>query len=125
MSDELRRSGVDSGERTAFRVSRTTLWSDEIPPCPEAYEGTYTEHCYCTLPLSQAMKAANTDWFRRLTNHRKAPGGSVADAPDRPCWFVDIPDLDALMAFIDRHGRVVIDHPTDGPTIDIYDGYRE
>lgn len=112
-------------DSTAFRVSRVSVWSDEVPPCPEARQGTYTEHRYCTLPLSQAMKAAQTEWFRKLTNHRPAPGGSVADALDVPCWFVDIPDLAALEAFIRRHGQVVLDWPSDGPVIQIYDGYRE
>lgn len=112
-------------EDVRFRVSRVSEWSDEVPPCPEAYQGTYTEHRYCTLPLSQAMKAANTEWFRRLANHRPAPGGSVADALDQPCWFVDIGSLADLEAFVGRHGHVIVDWRSDGPTIDIYDGYRE
>lgn len=112
-------------EQRPFRVTRTTLWSDEVPPCPEAYQGTYTEHRYCTLPLSEAMKAPNTQWFRDLTNHRPAPGGSVADDLDQPCWFVDLGSLADLEAFVGRHGQVIIDYPSDGPHLDIYDGYRE
>jgi hypothetical protein len=112
-------------EKVALRVRRTSQWGDEVAPCPEAYKGTYTEHAYCTLPLAQAMKAPQTDWFRRLTNQRKAPGGSVGDRPDQPCWFVDIDNLDALLAFIERHGEIVMASRSDGPTIEIYDGYRE
>lgn len=120
----------NTGEKTAvtFRVSRTTLWADDVAPCPEAYKGTYTEHAYCTLPLAEAMDpvvAPMTGWFRDLTNHRKAPGGSVADRLNTPCWFVDIDGLAGLQAFIGRYGMVVVDWPSDGPTIDIYDGYRE
>lgn len=110
-----------------FRVTRTSLWTTEVPPCPEAYEGTYTDHGFCTLPLAKAMKAPNTGWFRALTNHRSAPGGgSVADRPDQPCWFVDIENLDALIAFSDRLGEVIVSSSFEGdPTIEIYDGYRE
>jgi hypothetical protein len=49
----------------------------------------------------------------------------VADRPDMPCWFVDIATLDDLDAFIDRHGSVIVNHLSDGRTIEIYDGYRE
>lgn len=112
-------------ESVLFRVSRTSVWSDETAPCPEAHQGTYTEHRYCTLPLAEAMKAPQTDWFRRLVNHRSAPGGSVADAPDQPCWLVNIDSLADLKAFIARHGHVVVGWQSDGPTIEIYDGYRE
>lgn len=114
-----------TAETVTFRVSRTTLWDDEKLPCPEAYAGTYTQHRYCTLPLAKAMKAPTTEWFRSLTNHRSAPGGSVADALNQSCWFVDIEGLAGLKAFIGRHGQVVVDWQSDGPTIDIYDGYRE
>ena len=114
-----------SDERVRFRVSRTSVWSDEVAPCPEAYQGTYTQHHYCTLPLAKAMNASTTAWFRSLTNHRSAPGGSVADAPNQPCWFIDIDGLAGLREFISRHGKVIVDWPSDGPTIEIYDGYRE
>lgn len=42
-------------------------------------------------------------------------------------WFVEIPDLDALLAFIARHGELVIGphHSRDELSIEIYDGYRE
>jgi hypothetical protein len=108
-----------------FRVTRTSTYDEK--PCPEAVEGTYTQHLYCTLPLKKAMVAPNTEWFRHpnLCNQRKAPGGSVADKPGVKAWFVEVPHLIDLMAFIGRHGSVVIDRPSDGPTIEIYDGYRE
>lgn len=111
-----------------FRVRRTSHgWGDDIAqPCLEAYRGTFTGHVYCTLPLAKAMTSPNTEWFRKLVNHRPAPGGrSVADRPDQPCWFVDIAGLDGLLDFISRHGMVVVNRESDGVWIEIYDGYRE
>ena len=108
-----------------FRVKRTSEWDDEVQPCPEAERGTYTQHAYCTLPLKKAMVASNTEWFRRLTNQRSAPGGSVGDRLDRPCWFVDLDTMDDLLAFMARHGSVILKRESDGDTLEIYDGYRE
>lgn len=110
--------------KVRFRVSRTSVWDDAERPCPEAESGTYTQHVYCTLPLAEAMKSPRTSWFRELTNHRPAPGGSVADRPDVPCWFVDL-SMDDLEAFCKRHGDVVIGWGSDGAHLEIYDGYRE
>ena len=118
-------SAMSTEQMRRFRVNRTSEWNQDVMPCPEAYAGTYTEHRYCTLPLAKAMKSPNTAWFRNLVNHRSAPGGSVADAPETPCWFVDLGSLADLEAFIARHGAVVVRWPSDGPTIEIYDGYRE
>lgn len=115
-----------SDERTTtFRVTRTSVWDDDVQPCPEAYRGTYTQHVYCTFPLDKAMQDPHTDWFRRLTNHRKAPGGSVADCLDVPCWFVKMDGLRDLQEFVTRYGRVIVAWESDGPSIEIYDGYRE
>lgn len=109
-----------------FRVTRTsTAFVGSRKPCPEAYEGTYTEHVYCTLPLKEAMKSPRTAWFRELTNHRKAPGGCVADRESVPCWFVKLDSIDDLKKFVNKHGGVVVNWESDGPTIEIYDYYRE
>lgn len=109
-----------------FRVTRTSAFgSEDKPPCTEAVRGAYTAHSYCTLPLDEAMKSDRTAWFRKLENHRPAPGGCVADRPDTPCWFVEFDCLDGLMEFIARHGDVVIQKRSDGVEIEIYDGYRE
>lgn len=118
-------TGTTGDDDVAFRVRRTSVWNDDTAPCAEAYRGTYTAHIYCMLPLAKAMKAPTTDWFRRLANHRPAPGGSVADQLDQPCWFVDLASLSDLEAFIRRHGHVVVAWQSDGPAIEIYDGYRE
>ena len=108
-----------------FRVKRTSVWNDDVPPCPEAVRGTYTQHVYCTLPLKEAMRSERTDWFRRLTNQRSAPGGSVGDRENQPCWFVEFDNLDQLLAFAHEHGDLVLKRESDGSSIEIYDDYRE
>jgi len=114
----------NTGAKVRFRVSRTSQWSDDESPCPEAARGTYTEHVYCTLSLTEAMKSPLTQWFRELTNHRKAPGGSVADRLNKPCWFVDLSMTD-LEAFCKKYGDAVVGWGSDGPHLEIYDGCRE
>lgn len=46
-------------------------------------------------------------------------------------WTIELPDLDALMAFAAEHGSVIVgariepENPADLPWVEIYDGYRE
>lgn len=105
-----------------FRVTRTSIWDDDSP-CPEATLGTYTEHVYCTLPLDEAMVSPRTGWFRELSNHRPTTSGSVADRTS-PCWYVDM-SMAGLEEFCKKYGKVVLSWHSDGPTIEIYDTWRE
>jgi hypothetical protein len=40
-------------------------------------------------------------------------------------WAVDLPDLEALEEFTDRHGRCVIEARNGKRSIEIYDDWRE
>lgn len=41
-------------------------------------------------------------------------------------WIVEIDSLDTLMAFIGRHGKIIVSADRDpNPEIEIYDGWRE
>jgi hypothetical protein len=59
------------------------------------------------------------------TTVEKAPGGSCSASP-RTGWFVDIDSLDDLVAFQERHGRLILQQEgRNPPEIEIYDDYRE
>ena len=116
-----------------FTVKRTSGYSDERPPCPEAVAGTCvwvdrrTVDDPAKIPSSWGSPGF---WFARGTNHRIEDGKIARDMGEEPCWYVDLPDLDALVAFVGRHGQVVIGERYGAPKgdalqIEIYDEYRE
>lgn len=43
-------------------------------------------------------------------------------SPKETAWWVELNSLEELMAFSARYGALVVD---DGPSIEIYDDYRE
>ena len=59
---------------------------------------------------------------------------SDEDGEEDAEWWIDVPDMDALMALVAQEGKVVIFPPdpkgiddlwADGPTLEIYDTWRE
>ena len=118
-----------------FRVSRTSVWDDEVSPCP----GAVREKCLrvdartSKSPEShdatmKALGIKEEPWLSRGMNHRKSGGGIERDL-DSMDWFVELSDLDALLRFAGKHGDIIIkpyDQWAKGfQSIEIYDGYRE
>lgn len=66
-------------------------------------------------------------WLSEGTEHCVREGGGIARRrKDRDGWSVEFASLDDLMAFVARHGDVVIQRPFRSlPRIEIYDDYRE
>jgi hypothetical protein len=67
-------------------------------------------------------------WHQAGTNHRTEGEWLVRDEPPVERWFIDIPDLDALIALAARYGRIIVNAPglesPDGEIL-IYDDYIE
>jgi hypothetical protein len=112
-----------------FLVSRTRDYSLDGPPCEEAFRGTYTVVDQRTVDDPAKLRAAEMTerWYREGENHRVIDRQITRDFPGWKGWFVEIPDLDALLAFIAKYGELVIGphHRSDELFIEIYDGYRE
>lgn len=99
-----------------FRVSRTSLYDDSQPPCPEAVEQEYTPVDVRTVdgPAKVRVYGGKRDWwYAEGTNHRVVNGRIVRDLPPRKGWFVELESLDALIAFYHRHGALIIVSPVD------------
>ena len=120
-----------------FAVKRTSVWDDEVSPCPEAVKGTLPsiDVRACKSP-EEFNERGLGDWFGEGTSEhdflRGPRGGIVGIRRRRPqdstAWFVEIDSLEALMAFFEKYGELVLtENRADGetPTIEIYDGYRE
>lgn len=115
-----------------FIVMRTSARSSEKPPCKGATRGTFTRvdrrttNDPKTIPVGKGSDGVW--WYAEGENHRVVKGQIARDFPGEEAWFIEIPDLAALIAFMDRHGELVI-----GPDLfseeyrclEIYDDYRE
>jgi hypothetical protein len=104
-----------------FVVSRTS-YSNDPRPCPEAVEvdGVYVEE-RCVSSPEQLHPRLRAKWPERGLNHRVEGGHIKRDIPITQ-WVVQLDSLEDLVAFISRHGKVVI---TESFELEIYDGYRE
>lgn len=70
---------------------------------------------------------SNINWYENGSNHRVENGHIKRDF-QRTERFITIPDLPALLEFIAKHGRIVIEQAWQNPDIlqlEIYDDYRE
>lgn len=112
-----------------FYVNRTSEWGDN-QPCPQATLEPYVRVDRRTADDPKKIPmyhGTDGDWYKEGRNHRVENGQIARDFDDK-AWFVEIDTLDALVAFAKEHGQLVLAHedwPTDGPSIEIYDGYRE
>jgi hypothetical protein len=110
-----------------FIVTRTG-YSDE-KPCPEAKPITYTSIDERTVddPEKIVMESGGR-WYSRGENHRVENGRIKRDFPGREAWAIEINSIEELAAFMQKHGRLVIEphySNRDYTVIEIYDGYRE
>lgn len=117
-----------------YEITRTSR--HEGKPCEEAFRGELMNidirgaSAPHKIPAWRALgkEGALAEWLKDGSNHRKINGHIARDMGTRACWFIDIPDLDALMALHEKYGELVIgtsfaDYQT--PRIEIYDDYRE
>lgn len=120
-----------------FQVTRTSLWDDETPPCEEATKTTVANWDARTFksPEEHDKKIGRPGkmWADRGTEHQLVygPRGGVTGikrrVEDRTAWTIDLADFDALMAFREKYGDLVLtDSTADGAAaIEIYDTWRE
>jgi hypothetical protein len=120
-----------------FKVRRTSQHYDETAPCPEAVKGTIEswDHRTCKSP-EEFNERKLGDWFGEGTTDHGfvyGPRGGVLGIkrrryPDHTAWFVEFDSLEALMAFSEKYGDLVLTTALDDretPEIEIYDDYRE
>ena len=113
-----------------FHVSRTSLYHED-PPCDEAFRDTYTRIDTRTTDdpgKVSSAKGKTAWWYDKGTNHRVENGQIKRDFPGESQWAIELSDLDALIAFMHKHGSLVIETHWDDPDtveLEIYDNYRE
>lgn len=109
-----------------FLVSRTSTWDGK--PCEEAYRKPFTHVDQRNTDDPHKLPGILGDtWYEEGRNHRIVDGYITRDF-DTEGWFVEIADLDALIAFYAKYGSLVLTPHYKNqyiPEIEIYDGYRE
>lgn len=124
---------------TLFRVSRTSTkyHDDHDCPIPGAVKGTAQRWDCRTFksPEEHDAKLGGLStglWHDRGTEHgfiygpRGGVHGIKRRMEDEPAWFLEVPDLDALVRLAEEHGELVLGYDDNGhPAIEVYDGYRE
>lgn len=114
-----------------FMVIRTSQgYSGDTPPCKGAVREAYVrvDERTASDPAKIAHYGDTTDWwYGEGTNHRVERRHIKRDFPDE-AWFIEVPDLAALMALEKREGDLILRRALFNPgipCIEIYDGYRE
>lgn len=110
-----------------FVVRRTSYYENERQPCPEAILGDYTRIDWRTVTTAELPERVKRTWFTEGKNHRDVDGHAVREFDGR-AWFIDLDGLEALMAFLQKYGPVIIEPFWQNHTmfsIEIYDDYRE
>lgn len=121
-----------------FRITRSSVY-DDAQPCPEAGKTTVPRWDVRTFKSAEEhdTKIGHGPagrWADRGTDHQVLYGprggarGIRRRMGDEVAWFLDLGSLEDLLAFIGRHGDVVVMTDPDryeDPVIEIYDGYRE
>jgi hypothetical protein len=126
-----------------FKVKRTSQMSYDYkknPPCPEAAPGMSLDfrldrRTCATAEEFDAKKFWDSPWLAHGTNHgtwtdHEGKTGIQRDMPAEPEreWYVEVGSMAELVAFVGRHGQVVVSPPEDPRLpyeLEIYDGYRE
>ena len=112
-----------------FHISRTSQWDDK-QPCTEAFRDSYTRIDVrgADDPAKMPMAKGKTAWwYDDGTNHRVENGHIKRDFAEKD-WFIELADMDALLAFISTEGSLVIQpcwSNRNEMAIEIYDYYRE
>ena len=109
-----------------FLARRTSTREDR--PCTEAYRASCRRVDMRTVDDPRKIQAMSTElWYAEGENHRVVNGMIARDFPDEQ-WFVDIPDLDALLVFVAAYGEMVVGYDHMFPDLlflEIYDDHRE
>lgn len=105
-----------------FRLYRTTCW-DDASPHDKAYSELHmrVDHRKFTSP-EEHDAAMHSSWLSYGTNHRLINGTIARDVGMQTCWFIDINNLEELLAFQKECGCELV---IEGSTLEIYDDYRE
>lgn len=111
-----------------FMVRRTSCWDYEIRPCRGAKKAEYVSIDERTVNDPKKLPYPENElWATKGDNHRVEKGRIKRDFLNE-AWFIDIQNLEELIKFFNKHGRMIIDVLYDNPDIlelEIYDGYRE
>lgn len=114
-----------------FLVLRTSLYGDDTPPCDGAERGmvpVIDRRTFKSPEEHDRKLTGDKPWLALGKNHRVTPNGIERDMEPTAAWFIEIPDLAALLAFQDKHGELVLSRSWhDGQTreVEIYDDRRE
>ena len=125
-----------------FLVKRSSTRFDDEAPCPEAERGTVAVWDVRTLKSPEEFDAKIGSqgwqhvepWLSKGTDHQvvRGPRGGAQGIKrrlrDDPAWYVEIPDLAALLALRDCYGDLIVswsDDDGEQDSLEIYDGWRE
>jgi len=119
-----------------FRISRTSIWTDE-KPCEEAYKKEYIREDERGFASPEEFKEKlHEDWFSEGFNHRIITNTKDNYINDTHIiryfkdedWFIKINTIEDLLKLEEKYGDLIIRTFYDNKNykeIEIYDDYRE
>jgi len=109
--------------------SRTSAFLADKSPCDEAVKVMCVEVDKRSSEWFARFPQTKDDFYRNGRNHRIDADGLAVRDIDRFAWVVQIDDGDALLAFVEKYGDVILreDVLNDAPCVhlELYDDYRE
>ncbi len=114
-----------------FMVTRTSGMRDGESPCGGAVMKPFTRIDERTTKRPEnisAFKGKDTSWWYGEGENHRVEHGHIKRDFQQDGWFIEIPDLDALLKFYSKHGNLIIQPSMWNPAItaiEIYDDYRE
>lgn len=115
-----------------FKISRTSLYGDDKPPCEEAFKMDYFRTDIRTTDDPMKKPHIGKSWYETGENHRVINGQIARDFKDNG-YFVKVESLEGLVCLRKKYGDLILSehgyaHDKYGnelPSIEIYDDYRE
>lgn len=114
-----------------FVISRTSEWRGENAPHPDAYRqdglkwSTDQRTCKTFAEFDERHSHREGTWLSKGRNHEQLPDRISREVSESGAfWYIDLPDLQALVAFAKANGELVLSCDVE-PEIEIYDHYRE
>ncbi len=113
-----------------FSISRTSIFFDDDPPCEDAVRFPCVRVDERTTDDPSKIKAheGDTDWWTNEGRNHRIEDGHIKRDFDGADWYVEIENLEALIAFGEKYGALVLrpSFNNNGDLcIEIYDSYRE
>lgn len=108
-----------------FKISRTSSYYDETPPCDKAFKTTFPRFDIRTCSEEEYNETRREKWQERGKNHTVLSNGHISrQLEDIEGWGIEINSLEELLELSKKYGEIIVSCDAKN-VLEIYDDYRE